>query len=351
MSLMWWNIVKLLKSKLIVLFALSCFLSCSLIQKNEFAKYEPPKDKILVFAGQDNESVGGNDRFNNGYVDCVDIPAGITHYIGLGPASGTDGKIPGLNIESTWGAGPMCLKYYLDSPKLKNCIIHLSISMVDHEKEVAQGLFDKQIMEIDDFLKEYKDRPFFLRIGYEFDGEWNHYDSTYYKKAFRRIVDILKGQNVSNFATIFASTSPVVNYKLWSAYYPGDEYVDWCGYSYWGKCPEECSSIQFARDHKKPIFVAETAPRGYYFLKEDGKAVWDEWFAPFFQHIENNGDIIKAFSYINCNWDAQPMWDGWGDTRIQVVNYLKKKWLEKMSDPRYVNGNDDVFSLIRFEGK
>lgn len=323
---------------------------CTQIPRSYNVKYELPDDKVLVFVGQDNESVGGNNRFNNGYVDHIGVPAGITHYIALGSGA-EDGKIPGLEVESTWGAGPMCLKYYVDSPNLKNCIMHLSITMADHEKEVAEGVHDSLILQIANFLKQYQEFPFFLRIGYEFDGEWNHYDSTNYKIAFRRIVDKLKAENIKNFATVFTGSSHLVDYKLWKSYYPGDEYVDWCGYSYWGgdtTSAEAHTAIKFARAHSKPIFIAEIAPRGYYFLKEDGKAFWDKWFVELFEHIENYKDVVKAISYINCNWYAQPMWDGWGDTRIQVVPYIKQKWLEKMTEPAYIIGTDEVFSLIGF---
>ena len=63
------------------------------------AKYEPPAGKVLVFVGQDNASVGGNDRFTDGYVDYVGVPAGITHYIGIGGTT-EEGLIPGLSVES-----------------------------------------------------------------------------------------------------------------------------------------------------------------------------------------------------------------------------------------------------------
>ncbi len=312
------------------------------------AKFAPPIGRILVFVGQDNESVGGNDRFNNGYVDHLGVPAGVTHYIGIGSLTKT-GEIPGLNVESTWGAGPMCLKYYLDSPNFKGCVIHLSISMVDCEQKIAKGDHDLTIFEIAKFLKSYPDHPYFLRIGYEFDGEWNRYDSTAFKKAFRHIVDRLKAEGVTHFATVFASSSPIVDYSLWQAYYPGDGYVDWCGYSYWGESPTECPSIQFAKDHNKPIFIAEITPRGRYLSKENGQELWKNWFDILFQHLEDNYNIVKAISYINCDWDSQPMWDDWGDTRIQANAYIKQNWLEKLSSPRFINGDDEVFALIGFK--
>ena len=41
--------------------------------------------------------------------------------------------------------------------------------------------------------------------------------------------------------------------------------------------------------------------------------------------VMNGTDVVKAISYINANWDAQEMWDSWGDTRIQVDDFIKRK--------------------------
>ena len=44
-------------------------------------RFAPPPGKILVFAGQDNQSVGGTSKYRDGYVDNIGVPAGITHYV------------------------------------------------------------------------------------------------------------------------------------------------------------------------------------------------------------------------------------------------------------------------------
>ncbi len=313
-------------------------------------KYDPPAGKVLVFAGQDNESVGGNDRFKDGYVDNIGVPAGYTHYIGFNVGN-VDGPMAGLNVESDWQAGPMCLKYYLDSPTLKQSIVHMSIAMVDTEADVAAGNYDTQIAEIVSFLQTYSDRPFLVRIGYEFDGDWNHYDSTAYKQAFRRVVDHLRAAKVKNFATVFASSSCAVPYELWEAYYPGDDYVDWLGYSYWESFEGAKPGVQFARDLKKPVFMAEIAPRGHFLGKDDGEVVWNDWYVSLFKHIDEHADIVKAISYINANWDAQGMWHGqnWGDTRLEINTHIKEQWLKRMALPQFVNATDDPFKVIGFQ--
>jgi hypothetical protein len=318
------------------------------------SKYELPAGKVLVFVGQDNASVGGNGSYKDGYVDNVDVPGGITHYVYFSSGwknkfgySFSADKVGGLNEEMTWGAGPMCMRAYLESPKLKNCLIHLSISMEgNNEDKVADGTFDPLIKELAAFLKEFSDRAFLIRIGYEFDGSWNGYNPDNFKKAFRRIVDHLRGANVENFATVMASSGGEKE-GTWEKYYPGDDYVDWVGYSFWGGQGKE--ALAFARGHHKPAFIAESTPRGQFLDRMEGKAAWNQWFQKYFKHIEDNLDVIRAVSYINCDWDAQPMWTDWGNTRLECNAYVKEKWLEQMQKPIYINAKDKPMSLIDFK--
>ena len=101
------------------------------------------------------------------------------------------------------------------------------------------------------------------------------------------------------------------------SWYPGDEYVDWCGYSFFSRF-DEVQMIDFARKKGKPVFIAEASPTiSTTSVKVDGKTketvlsnpdhareAWIKWFVPFFQTIEENEDVIKAVSYINCHWKA-----------------------------------------------
>lgn len=321
------------------------------------AKFEPPAGKVIVFVGQDNASVGGNARFDDGYVDNIAVPGGITHYVYMVEGWTNNfgytfdlGHVDGLYTETTWGAGSMCMKCYVDSAVLDKCVMHLSISMEGNsEDKVADGSYDHLIDELIRFLKDYQDTPFLIRIGYEFEGSWNGYDPENFKKAFRRIVNKLRATKVNNFASVMAAASFNTPYETWQQYYPGDEYVDWVGYSYWEGSSTQGGSLRFARDHDKPVFIAESTPRTHFLDKEDGREVWESWFEPFFGHIEDNIDVIKAISYINADWDAQPMWDGWGNTRIEVDDYIKRQWLERMQYPIFVNSEDNPFSLIGFK--
>ena len=209
-----------MKSTLIVL--LSIFTSPILAAEISWKIRGHPHGKVLVFAGQDNISVGGTQRYNNGYVDTIGVPAGITHYVYFLRAGQMDlderfakGSVAGLNSEVEWAAGPMCQKAYLDSPQLRKCVMHVSISMEGGgEVKVANGTFDHLIEEFVQFIVNYPDRVFYIRIGYEFDGSWNKYQPDSFAKAFRRIVDALRERKLTNYATVFASSSTV---KPWAS--------------------------------------------------------------------------------------------------------------------------------------
>ena len=340
------------------LFVPFCLLLGSFLYADRYAaRFTPPPGKILVFAGQDNESTGGTLKHRNGYVDNIGIPAGITHYVYFAEGwtnkfghTFARGKVDGLNSETEWAAGPMNQKAYLDSPTLDRCVMHLSISMEGNsEDKVADGSYDYLIEELVDFVRDHPDHPFLIRIGYEFDGSWNNYDTKNFKGAFRRIVDALQKAKLTNFATVYASSSGATK-EQFEQYDPGAEYYDWVGYSWWGGEHDGQAALNFARKLNKPVFIAEATPRGHFFDREDPQEVWNSWFKKFFGHIEENKDVIRAISYINANWEGQDMWKGdkWGQTRLETAPLLKSKWLEKMAEGQFVNAADKPFDLIGF---
>ena len=55
---------------------------------------------------------------------------------------------------------------------------------------------------------------------------------------------------------------------------------------------------------------------------------WTLWFEPVLKLISEY-DSIQMWSYINCNWDEQPMWKniGFGDTRLSSSPTIRQKWM------------------------
>jgi len=334
------------------------------------AKFEPEGDRVLVFVGQDLESIGGLEEYTNGYVDHFPMPAGVTLYTGMGPDDGSFmGDTKGLDaIYETrdYGNGPGNMSMVMKDENFKNVALAIGLSLVNNEKQIAEGKLDHMISKLGDFLLSLGDRPVFLRIGYEFDGhDWNHYDRESYIMAYKRIKDHLDAQGVKNTAYVWQSTGWVSDPYQLEEWYPGDDYVDWCGYSFFSRW-REIEMIDFARKKGKPVFIAEaTATISDHTVKFDGdtketklsipeqaQEAWQKWFTPFFSQIEENIDVVKAIHYINCDWSSRKMWLNNPtfkdvDARLQNSEMISKKWKEKMASHVYMNASEDLFQLLK----
>ena len=326
-------------------------------------KFEPEDGHCLVFIGQDLEAIGGLDAYNDGYTDYFKTPAGITVYTNLSPGNESFGHynkgLDGIKTKANWGAGDSWAHLYLKDTTYQHSAIAIGLSFVNNDKNVAKGKHDHLIEELGLWIKSTK-RPVFLRIGYEFDGwDWNHYTKKHYLKAWERIHSIFRILQVENVAFVWQSKGTGSNQEVLEAWYPGDDLVDWCGYSYCGQPDQEM--LIFARKHKKPVFIAEATPvremDNLFFdsdLKQEKmeKVIWQEWFVPFFNTIKNNMDVIKAFSYINSDWSSQPMWITNPvfqkvDSRIQVSAYISKKWKEEIGKMRYLNASSELWGKLK----
>ena len=328
------------------------------------AKFEPQGQKVLVFAGQDLESIGGLEEYPNGYVDHFPMPAGITLYTGIGSKDGSFGgqneeALPGVYTTMDAGNGPSNMSTLTNHAAFKNCALAIGLSLVNNEIKVANGELDDNIKKLGKYLLSLGDRPVFLRIGYEFDGHlWNHYDREKWIIAYKRIKHILDAQGVTNTAYVWQSVGWVSDPYQLEEWYPGDEYVDWCAFSFFNRW-REVEMIEFARKKGKPVFIAEASPTiSAPTTKFDGKTketilsnpeqaqeAWEKWFAPFFDMIENNSDVVKAIHYINCNWKVRPMWFDNPtfqniDARIQESEFISQKWMQKMNSDLYLQAED-----------
>ena len=336
----------------------------------------------LFFIGQDLDAIRDYSS-----AECCAAADGATAYIGLynvlseeavfgGLGLGADGKP--TELEGSWGAGAVSAYKTAKEFGVKDLAIGLFIAENDHPGALDQllaGAHDDKVRQLAKLFK-HVDGDAYLRIGYEFDGVWNagQDDRKRYITAWRRIVDLLREEGDQNVYYVWqGSASPIddviekkrENIEDW---YPGDDYVDWIGLS-WFFDGDEAQSVDadyeaptgreladellaFARARNKPVMVAEAAPQGYDLKNltsrhhspiwdgDSGSApisltadqIWEAWFSPFFQYVHDNDDVIDAIAYISCNWDEQPMWGPpyesgyWGDTRVTQNETITKRW-------------------------
>ena len=333
------------------------------------AKYEPEDGKCILFVGQEMAAIGGLEAYNDGYLDHFQTPGGFTMYTKIRPGDEEFGFTykdapAGIFTTDDWGDGPSNMSLQIADEDFNNMALAIGFEMVNHEDKIASGEHDSIVMALGNWIKSLSDRPVFLRIGYEFGGAWNHYDRANYIKAYKRMKDLYDEADIHNIAYVWQSHGWDEPMDYLESWYPGDEYVDWVGYSFFSRF-DETNMIEFGRKHNKPVFIAEATPT----ISTDSVATtgmteetilsnpaqaeeaWEKWFEPFFKTIEDNSDVVKAVSYINCHWKANRMWFDNPtfkrvDARLHVNPSLADKWKARVYTDRYLQASDDLFAIL-----
>lgn len=304
------------------------------------AKFAPEDGKKLLILGQDLGAVGGLDSYADGYVDSFGhVPAGVTTYTSIPGLSG-------LHHKTNWGAGDVHGQAYINEPTFDNSCVAIGLYLVNQLFGLRQGYYDSDLQRLGEWIQNAH-RPVFLRIGYEFDGPWNNYDPEDFIMAWKYLVHYFDEMGVTNVAYVWQSAG--INTANMDRWYPGDTYVNWVGYSHFDGPNPGNSMRNFASDHQKPIMIAEATPRRD-LAQGSGQAHWDAWFAPLFEEIYAS-DAIKAFAYINTDWDSQSMWEGqgWGDSRVQVSQLLHSNWQSEIAKDTWLLADGDLFAELQFD--
>lgn len=387
--------------------------SATVNNNNSTETYLAPVDgSTIMIVGQDLLSVS---NYQN---STAPIPGGITTYVAFYEIlndSGANGVVNGAlgfntndqpnNIDVDWGAGP--LNAYNAAIGFPNSTLQIGLNIAEGNNgnlwcggclaQIANGQRQAEIDQLADFFNAISNTAVYLRVGYEFDGVWNDgYSNTeIYKQAYRNIVQGLRDRGVTNVAYIWqSSASPIDDiidgsFEDINQWYPGDEFVDWVGLS-WFLLPNEQPPVggnpatqqtladdvlNFARNHNKAVMIAESTAQGYDLnnltLRNispvwDGTAggnqqnlsasqIWSEWFTPFFNYIHNNSDVIKAVSYINADWDSQPSWappypEGyWGNTQVQDNATILNNWNNELNSSFWTHGSSSINQKVGLE--
>lgn len=319
------------------------------------AKFVPPEGKKLLFIGQDNASVGGQNDYSNGYIDALQhYPSGVTGYIPLH-------DLGSMTHYSNWNAGPMDLSAYANDSRFDHMAYAIGLWFPTRTNLVLNGSFDDNINRLAEWCKE-QDRPIFLRIGYEFDSEHhgdfedNRYSVEGYADAFRYIVDRFDSLDVTNVEYVWQSEG-VKSIEEMQDYYPGDEYVDWLAYSIfhiglpedWDLTQRGEAIVEMARQKSKPVMIAESSTYNVRMETAIGENVWNDYFSQVFSYIHKNTEI-KAFAYINADWDAQPLWAGinWGNSQVQDNEYVLQQWRSEIDNGGWLLSEPTLWDEINY---
>ena len=154
----------------------------------------------------------------------------------------------------------------------------------------------------------------FLRLGFDFDDAPDVYVS-----AWKKFHERIQAKGSLNVALVWESA--LCAESNIADFYPGDEFVDWIGASY------ECADValQFAREHLKPVML-NAASQGA-----------SEWFAPFFQFVNENNDVVRAVTYSNA-----------GNSRIDLNADILKLWKDETKQPFWLRASPKLFNELGF---
>jgi hypothetical protein len=243
---------------------------------------------------------------------------------------------------------------------------------------INDGLVDGQIKALAAIVKQTA-RPVYLRPGYEVErgSTQRSYVPADFVRAWKRIVDLVRGEGVTNVAWVWhlAASTPWNGQPI-SAWYPGDSYVDWVAVSLfhhpypWGSMTRADDAAAFAVAHGKPLAIAESTPIGSYINTGNPTTIWNNWFVPVISWIAAHD--VKMWSYINQNWNLQPgfqewflahqrnqLYDDvetqtgqsvplerstdWGDAQVQDNPQMLASWKGEITKPRYLNASSTLF--------
>lgn len=109
--------------------------------------------------------------------------------------------------------------------------VEFALNLPNQGNDISKVINDTSYLNtVANLLKDYPDIKFFVRFAAEFDIWETRTDPESYKRAFRKVSDIIRS-NVKNAAMVF-SPNMVSSWDInVDDYYPGDEYVDWVGMS------------------------------------------------------------------------------------------------------------------------
>ena len=263
-------------------------------------------------------------------------------------------------------------------------------------QDLVDGKLDNNLKRLYEYIVHSPFDVVFLRVGYEFDNpDFGYTDNPeVFRKAFQIVVHGCHKKLHCREMTVFVWHSWAAGLPSGQSlhdYFPGDQYVDWVGISLFqqfypdselGNEATVQEVLEFAAatgsnaaadnddnknnnsslgnskhrhkhkhgytidDHHRknsiPVMIAESTPfRGIDVLDDP----WNDWFVPILNLIETHD--IALWSYINCDWESQPLWHnvGFGNTRLAENRTILKLWFENVySNPRFLPNKDVQFA-------
>ncbi len=146
---------------------------------------------------------------------------------------------PKQAIDSIYASGAIPLVRFMPRTSFEENCEDQSFSL----EKIASGDFDK---ELKDWARSAKQDGRILLVDFavEANGNWfpwsgicHDKNPDIYKKAYRHIIEIFRNEGVDNVTWFFHFDINSIPNEPWNKpknYYPGDDYIDWIGFSAYG---------------------------------------------------------------------------------------------------------------------
>lgn len=205
---------------------------------------------------------------------------------------------------------------------------------------IASGAYENYVRE---FLQAAKDwgRPLFLRFAHEMNGNWYPWDGFHngreaapekYKRAWIYIYNLKEKIGAENVNLVWCpnnTNQPEAPWNKVSAYYPGDQYVDWLGMDgyNWGYGSWQTFDSVFNNVYQslisltqKPLMIGE-------FASAEGSGSKADWIKEALSKIKTKYPRLKLFCWFNINKER--------DWRINSSNSSEAAFRQAISDSHF----------------
>lgn len=162
--------------------------------------------------------------------------------------------------------------------------------------------------------------PIMLEFGLEMNGNWFPWSGVYneknpekYKKAYIHIIEIFRDVNADNITFVYHvnyGSAPEEKWNTMSAYYPGDEYIDWIGMSIYGaqRPGDEWEDIvnAFEKPYKELSEISINKPLAVFEFGVVEHPKKPEWIKNFFNLVKSEKySRLKGIAYWHEKWENE----------------------------------------------